>query len=147
MRGRTEKMLKEAILHTSWSVQKKGKRSSRHGAEAPCHPGEAHEGADCPHEAHRHCVEQIFMFSYKGAHSGLNGAWRKHSPWTPPQEYLRLELQPMGRNLLWGGRAGIAATHGDPCGEAHFWKAGPVVYRVMLRQYLESSSPWEVHVE
>jgi len=147
MRGRTEKMLKEAILSTSTSVQKEGKRSFRHEAEAPCCTGEAHEGAYCPHAAHRHCVEQVSMFSHRGACSAVvDEAWRKHSPWVSPKGYLRLELQPMGSNLWWGRRAGVAAIHGEPYGEVHPWKVGPVAYRVILRQFLESCSLWEAHV-
>ena len=148
MRGRTEKMLKEAILSTSTSVQKEGKRSFRHEAEAPCCTGEAHEGAYCPHAAHRHCVEQVSMFSHRGACSAVvDEAWRKHSPWVSPKGYLRLELQPMGSNLWWGRRAGVAAIHGEPYGEVHPWKVGPVAYRVILRQFLESCSLSKAHVE
>jgi len=41
------RILRAAALQAPRSVQKEGRRCSRHKEEAPCSPGEAHGGAGC----------------------------------------------------------------------------------------------------
>jgi len=66
LRERNEKC--EMAQLTPRSVQKEGRSSTRHGAEAPYSLGEAHGGTGCLPAAHGHHTEQISMCSHGGAH-------------------------------------------------------------------------------
>ena len=44
--------------------------------------------------------------------AAVDEAWRRHSPWIPPQEQPRPELQSMERSLWWSRRAGGTAVCG-----------------------------------
>ena len=57
-------------LQTLRSLQKEGRRCSRHRAEVSCSPEKDHAGADCPlaAAAHGHHTEQISPCSHGGAH-------------------------------------------------------------------------------
>lgn len=65
--GRGVRKCEEVAVKPPMAARKEGRKCSRHGAEVPYSPGEAHGEESYSCAAYRHCVEHISTCSHGGA--------------------------------------------------------------------------------